>query len=92
MNGLAEAVQRVIERAECGTMRPWFDVVGRHRKRVWLCCSACRRRLRRVRVNGTVDVTRAWFCSACDPGYVVRNRTVPGSRAGFMVREQHGPR
>lgn len=85
---LSAAVRDVLARAETGVMRPRFVVIGRRRKRLWLCCSACNRRLRRVVPDEEIDVTRAWFCDACDPGYAVRNRTAPGARAGILVKER----
>ena len=98
--GAAMTLDELLGLANRGVMRPWFDMVGRRRKRVWLCCSACHRRLRKIALRETVDVTRAWFCEQCDPGYVVRNRRgagspprLPGSGAEITPRVQaHGKR
>lgn len=41
--------------------------------RVILQCSKCHADLRELKKGQTVDVRRAYYCAACDPGVVVLN-------------------
>ena len=57
--------------------RPRFEVRGKKRPRVWLLCSLCNKRIRRIAPQERVRVDRAHFCERHDPGWVVDNSALP---------------
>lgn len=64
---------------------PRFEIAGRKRRRVYLLCSQCGRRLpppgarqvRPIAKTAEVDASRAYFCRRHDPGFRIDNSAVP---------------
>ena len=54
---------------------PRFEVEGSKKKpKVYLHCSYCNKRLRKMKKKEQIRVDRGYYCDVCDPGVEVANK------------------
>lgn len=54
--------------------QPRFRTEGpKHSARLFLQCSSCEVDIREIASHEVIDVTRGYYCTACDTGTVIEN-------------------